>query len=515
MLYRPAPYDRVRTDSYTNERQQMKAEMARGAAWMVLFRMFDRSIGIISTAVLARVLLPADFGLVAMAMSVIALIELCTSFSFDVALIQKKNPTREHFDTAWTLNLILATGGALVTVAAAWPAAAFYGDSRLTMVMLAIGAAWLVSGFENVGTINFRRSMDFGREFRFMATKRIVSFVVTMVAAWAFQSYWTLIAGMAAGRLAGVVLSYAMEPFRPRLKLLHARELFSFSGWIVLGNLAMVLMSRAPHFVVGRMFGAQSLGAYTVGSEIANLPHTELVAPVNRAMFPGLSRLTDDLDNFRKTCVDATAAIFLLVLPVSVGLALLAPQAVRVLLGQKWPEAVPVIQVLAFAGAISALTANNMSAYQAMGKPSLGAATLVVRMTLLLIGLWALTSRFGVLGAAYAEVFAALGSLAVSVPILARTLKLRPAIYFGALLRPLIASALMGVAMHALLPDRGLDAGIVNAITWLLLGSLYGALVYLLSVATLWFLAGRPQSIEVALFARARTLLSQRLGRAA
>lgn len=492
----------------------MKAEMARGAAWMVLFRLFDRSIGIISTVVLARMLLPADFGLVAMAMSVIALIELATAFSFDVALIQKKDPTREHYDTAWTLNVMLATGGAVVTMASAWPAAAFYGDPRLTAVMLAIGAIWLVAGFENIGTVNFRRQMDFGREFRFMATKRVISFAVTMLAAWIFRSYWTLIIGMAAGRVAGVVLSYAMEPFRPRLALVHVRELFSFSSWMVLGNLALVLMNRAPHFVVGRMFGAQSLGAYTVGAEIANLPHTELVAPVNRAMFPGLSRVADDIDNFRKTCVDATAAIFLLVMPVSVGVALLAPQVVRILLGQKWPEAVPVIQVLAFAGAVSALTSNNMSAYQAMGKPKLGAATLLVRMVLLLLGLWVLTSRYGVLGATFAEVLAALGSLAVSVPILARTLKLGPLTYFGALVRPLIASLVMGLVLHAVLPGRGLDAGIADAIFWLVAGSLLGALVYPLAVALLWFVAGRPDSVEVALFMRVRELVMQRLGRA-
>lgn len=492
----------------------MRKEIARGAAWMMLFRLFDRSVGIVSTVVLARLLLPADFGLVAMAMSVIAIIELATAFSFDIALIQKKDPEREHFDTAWTLNILFALGGAAVTVALAYPAASFYGDPRLAPVMFAVGAAWLLAGFENIGIVNFRRRMDFSAEFRLLAIKRTVAFVVTMVSAWVFRSYWTLIIGMATGRVVGVALSYALEPYRPRLSLARSRELFSFSGWMVLGNLAQVLMNRAPHFMVGRTLGAQALGAYTVGSEIANLPHTELVAPINRAMFPGYSRLTDNIELFRKTCLDATATIFHLVLPISIGVALMAPQIVRILLGPQWGAAVPVIQILSFAGAVSALTANNMSAYQALGKPRLGTATLVVRMLLLLAALAALASH-GVTGAALAEVVAALGSLAVSVPILAKVLKIGPLAYGSILVRPLLAASLMGALLHWLLPSSALgEMDMGHALLWLAAGSLTGIVTYPIFVALLWWAAGRPQSVERMLFGQVFDFVRTRLRRA-
>jgi O-antigen/teichoic acid export membrane protein len=158
----------------------MRGEITRGAAWMVLFRLCDRSIGVVSTTILARLLLPADFGLVAMAMSIIALLEMAMSFSFEIALIQKSNPERDYYDTAWTLNVLSALAGACVTAALAHLVASFYADPRLVAVLLAIAATWLVTGFENVGTVNFRRRMDFAVEFRFMAAKRIIAFVVTM-----------------------------------------------------------------------------------------------------------------------------------------------------------------------------------------------------------------------------------------------------------------------------------------------------------------------------------------------
>lgn len=491
----------------------MRAEMAKGAAWMVLFRLVDRSVGIVSTAVLARLLLPADFGLVAMAMSVIAIIELATAFSFEIALIQKKDPQREHFDTAWTLNVIVAGVGALLTAGLAYPAAAFYGDPRLTPVMFAIGAAWFVSGFENVGTVNFRRNMDFASEFRLMATKRLIAFAVTMVAAWIFRSYWTLVVGMATGRIAGVVLSYGMQPFRPRLRLSHSRELFSFSGWMLISNFATVLLGRVPHFVVGRAFGAHELGAYTVGAEIANLPHTELVAPINRAMFPGYSRLVGDLEAFRRTCIEATAALFLLVLPLSVGVAILADAVVRILLGAQWPQAAPIIQILAFAGAVSALTSNNMSAYLALGRPHLCSVTLLVRAGILAVALVFVSTRYGVLGVAFAELAAAMGSLAVSVPILSSTLALPAHRYFASLWRPLLGSAMMGTCLYYLLPPPTVDAGVAAAIERLVVGALAGAVLYPLFIAVLWLLSGRPESVETMVARRLRDEVTVRVRR--
>src|SRR5882724_4739332 len=96
--------------------------LAGGAAWMVLFRFFDRSVGIVSTLVLARLLVPGDFGVVAMAMSIISLIELATAFSFEIALIQRPDPQRIHYDTAWTLNIIVALCCGVLTLALSVPA---------------------------------------------------------------------------------------------------------------------------------------------------------------------------------------------------------------------------------------------------------------------------------------------------------------------------------------------------------------------------------------------------------
>ena len=490
----------------------MMRDIAKGAAWMVLFRLVDRSIGIISTSILARLLLPADFGLVAMAMSIIALIELATAFSFEIALIQKPDPQREHFDTAWTLNILVAAGGAVLTVALAYPAAAFYGDPRLAAVMFAIGAAWLVSGFENVGTVNFRRQMDFAAEFRLMASKRMITFVVTMAAALAFRSYWALVIGMSTGKVAGVALSYLMQSFRPRLSLKCSRELFSFSGWMLVNNMAAVVASRVPHFAVGRFFGAQSLGAYTVGSEIAQIAHTELIAPINRALFPGYSRLVNDPVAFRRTCIDATAVILLIVLPVSIGVAVVAEQIVRVLLGAQWGEAAPIIQILALSGAAMAVSSNNVQVFLALGRPHLFTLVLVTRLVLLAAMMLILSSSHGVTGLAFAELISSVGSLAMSLPLVFKALELRAREYFASFWRPLIASCVMGASVHFVNRSIGGADSFGVALLEMLLSVPVGAVSYLLSLWLLWQVSGRPESVETMLGRRAVEMLKQRLG---
>lgn len=490
----------------------MRKEMARGAAWMVAFRLFDRSIGIISTAVLARLLVPADFGLVAMAMSVIAVIELATAFSFEVALIQKADPSREHYDSAWTLNILMALGGALVTAALALPAAGWYGDPRLVAVMLAISGGWLFAGFENPGTANFRRRMDFSSEFRFMATKRVVTFAVTMIAAVTLRSYWALVIGMITGRVAGVALSYAMEPFRPRPSLARARELMSFSGWLLANNVVGVALSRLPHFAVGRLHGAQALGAYTVGSEIAQLAHTELVAPINRAMFPGYARLVADPDAFRRVCVDATAAILMVVLPVSFAVAVFAQPIVRILLGEQWASTVPLIQVLAFAGAVTAVTSNNGAAYIALGRPHLLTLILATRLAVFVGVAWAYAVGRDLVAVAYTELAAALASLLVSLPLLLRVVKIRAADYLACLWRPAFASTAAAGLVYLLTGPAQPGLSVLESMLRLAAGLPVGALAYVGALWGLWRMSGRPESVEAQLGRRIRDTIRSRLG---
>lgn len=471
--------------------------IARGAAWMVGLRIVDRALGLISTIVLARLLVPADFGLIAMTMTFIALIELAGAFSFEIALIQNPHPTRAQYDTAWTLNLCFAFMCATLIALLAPVAAAFYAEPRLTLVMLAFAALWTISGFDNIGTVNFRREMDFGREFRFMLGRRIAGFVVTISCALLFRSYWALVAGQAASRAAGLWLSYSMSSYRPRLSFAARRDLFSFSSWLLISNVLGFALSRLTHFVVGRVHGAGALGLYTMSAELARMPSSELSAPINRAVLPGLSRVNQDLAKWRQVYLDVFATTVALSLPASIGLAMLAGVLIDVVLGPKWVESAPLMVILAVAGAIEAATSNSGVAYLSLGRSRMVAIISAIKLSVLAIGALVLSPLYGLIGVALAELLASVVTGCFSTPVLMRAVGLRGRDVLGAVWRPIVSTAVMTACLYALAGwPFDPPAGDHHGWAWLLQCIAAGAATYVATTGVLWHLCGQPDGPE-------------------
>lgn len=458
--------------------------------------MFDRMLGLASTLILARLLVPADFGLVAMAMSVIAVVELATAFGFDLALIQSPNPERRHFDTAWTLTIALYCSCAVLIGLLAVPASAFYGDPRLVDVMLVIGAGWVLRGFENSGIAKFRRDMDFAKEFLFLAGQRFAGFIVAVTAAMVFRSYWALIAGMVTGRAVSLVLSYVMVSYRPRLDLSVARELLLFSKWLLLNNALLVGIVRFPHFLIGRLMGPQPLGLFTIAYDFATLPATELSAPVNRAAFPGYSRMVEDRIKFRETFLDVGALLILLALPASVGLAVIADPLVRVLLGEKWLEAIPIIPILAISAALVAASGNNGIAQLALGYAKLMTIQSFLRLLVLVVLSAVLAPAYGIMGVAVAELCGAAVVLLASYPVVFRYLSISTMDYWRRTWRCLIATAGMAVVVERVEAALGAGYDLGSALMKLSVGVGVGVGTYVILIVFLWWLCGRPDGAE-------------------
>lgn len=474
----------------------MLQNLAKGAAWMVAFRFAERALSVVSTIVLARLLLPDDFGLIAMAMTFVGFIELLGAFGFDNALIQRRVLERGHYDTAFTLNAALGLFCGLLIAAAAVPTARFYHEPRLVEVLLCLGVSSLIQGFENVGTVDFRRGLEFHREFLFLMTKRLLAFVITMAAAWTLRSYWALVIGIIAGRVATVMFSYFYHPYRPRFSLAASRELMSFSSWLLITNVLTFISVRTSHLIIGRIGSLRALGLYTMSYEIATMPTSELLAPVNRAVFPAFAKIAGNRDELRRAFLAMVGAATMLTIPAAFGIAAIAEPLVLVALSTKWADAVPLIEILAFLGAAGALINCATPAYLAMGKPHIATLLFGGRLVLTVPALIYAGTRYGVMGIAWVELVSLMLAVPVSMTVVARIVGITFADTMGRAWRPLLSSAAMFWIVRAFLDFLERAGWSMGDLLTLLSAVTVGAVTYVALVGALWFVTGRVEGFE-------------------
>ncbi len=346
----------------------VRKRLTVGAVWTAGGRIVSNLLGLVSTLALARLLTPADFGLVSLATIVLAIIAAITELSLSSALIQHKDPQPEHYDTAWTLNTLRGAAIAVLLAAAAYPFAWAYKDDRLTGIMFAFGAGALISGLVNPRLVDFRRRLSFHQEIYADVISKVVGLVISVVIALLFHTYWALVIGTLASQAIGVIMSYVLIPHVPRVSIAHWRSFFSFSGWAALSSGLNELNWRADQLALGAVLGAGPLGQYTLGDKLASLPVRESTAPIANVLFPAYARLQDDPERLRHGFLRTQGLLVATALPVGVGFALVAEPFISMVLGPTWTPAALVAQVLSTVFAAHAFSMATTPLAMALGR---------------------------------------------------------------------------------------------------------------------------------------------------
>lgn len=482
--------------------------MATGAVWMVALRLSVTALGFVSTVILARLLVPADFGLIALGTSMLAALDLLTSFRFDVALIQDQSAGKADYDSAWTLNQAFGGALALLLCIAAYPASIFYNEPRLAPIVFVLASGAVLDGFQNIGVVSFRKELNFNREFAFILSRKVVQVVVAASMAFWLRSYWALAAGIFASSVTGVAASYLMHPYRPRWSLARARKLLGFSKWLVLDNVMFFLRNRSSDVFIGKLAGPAQLGLFGLAYELALIAHNNLAAPIDRAVFPGYARMADEPGALRDGYLAVTGMTSLIALPVAVGTAAAAPLLVPLLFGPRWLGSVPVLHVLGLASAVSLLGAGASVVYLALGRPRLLVWVGMIYIACLLTSMGVLLPRQGLVGAAWAFMIAASITLPAQLSILNWTMALQPIHWVLRVWRPVTAAIAMYLVVTGMLRALPAADSTPGGLLQLALVVVTGAFVYVTIVLSLWLMARRPRGPEATILWRLRAMLS-------
>ena len=472
--------------------QDMKKRLAVGSIWTAGVRILINLMGMASTIILARLLVPEDFGLVAIAAVVFAIIGAFTELSLAAALIQHPNPQREHFDTAWTLNVMRGGLVAVILLIAAHIVAAAYGDDRLVFIMYAFAGAALITGLGNPKMVEFHRRLSFQQELLVELAKKFVGLVVAVAIALAYKSYWAIVAGSVASQAVGLLLSYVIIPYLPRFCLDHWRNLFSFSSWLALSSGLNAINYRADQLAVGGILGTVPLGQYSVGDNLASLPVRESMAPLAQVLFPAFSQLQHDQAKLRSAYLRAQRLLAVVALPVGVGLALVAAPLVALVMGPKWASAALVIQVLSTIHALHAFSTPLTPMAMGMGRTRLifirDIITLFVRYPLIFAGLF----THGLIGLLLARCASGAFGIALDLYLARRLVGVPMLSQVVASWRALAATLIMSIVVWSV-GHLGVDGSSFFEIGLLVVS---GALSYGLATFALWQAVGRPEGPE-------------------
>ncbi len=482
----------------------LSRRLISGSTWMVGMRFAVRGIGLVSTIVLARVLTPADFGVMAMAMLLIGFIEVFSDIECQYALIRHPNPDRSHYDSAWTMGLGLNTTLSILIVAIAPLAPLYFDDERIVPVIQLLSLRLFLGGLVNIGTVDFRRNLNFAKEFQFGLTRKLLTFGVTLTLALTWHSYWALAVGVVVGHALEVALSYIMHPFRPRLDLSRFKELWGYSVWLLFASLGRYLEGRIDEVVVAGVAAPSDLGKYAVGTEIGQLPVTEVLDPVARALFPNYARLAGNLGELAHAYLQVLSGITTIAVATSVGIALVAPDLVVVMLGSKWADIAPLVAWFAIAAGINGICNTVFPVLNAAGESRLSAIQTWMRVALYVpCMIWAATAG--------ALIYFAMAKLAVAILLIPtffiRLRQILPVTWLQlarAVWRPPVAAAAMAVAVKAF--EQSAHSPDMPFLR-LLACTMVGAAVFVATQLALWAIAGAPAGLERTLVRTARSAM--------
>lgn len=474
----------------------MKDKLVKGVAWLGAAKIIVNLLALISTLTLAHLLTPEDFGLVALATAMLTVIASFTELSLASALIHHKEPTDEHFNTAWTLNFARSIALGLIFCAIAPFTSRFYNEPRLQNVMFVIGVFVIIMGLNNPKTIILNRNLVFWQEFVMAVSQKLVGFLVNITIAIIFKSYWALVGGMIASQVVGIITSYLIIPFRPKVCFKHAKELWSFSIWLSLVGIIYNLNTKIDQFLIGSHLGPKMLGFYSVGDNLAGMTIREATNPIETVLFPGFKEISNDKERLKQAYLRSQSLTFAIALPIGVGFALISHPLVQLVMGDKWLPVVNVVQVLSCVYAAFAIISPVNALSRSQGETKVIFKRDLICFIIKLPIMIAFMVSWGLIGVLYARIITAIIDIVNNMHFVYCLIGVTLKAQIICNTRSLISILCMVAGVLYLEKILGLNGSRTDLVLKMSIFVLAGAFLYITSCFFLWIKVGRPNGPE-------------------
>lgn len=459
----------------------LKQASLHGLRWSAITQVAGQLATYGSFVVLARLLSPAQMGLIASATLAVGLISVLNELGMGAALVQRQELTRGHEAACFWSNLAVGFILALLLAAATPLIAMFFGVPALKPVLWALAPTFPIVALGVLPRALLERNLRFKQLGLIEAGASVANGGLAMAMAFMGFGVWSVVAGSWAGFVVQAAAYWAFAGCKPggRFEREELNELLRFGGNVLGTRVFGYVSANVDYVIVGRMMGPAALGVYSLAYKLVTMPMQRVSYIVLRVAYPAFSRLQHDDEALRRHYLTLVGTLAAVVFPLLAGLAVLAPEAISLVFGPRWAAAAVPTQLLCLVGALKALVCSIGVVFMTKGRPELemrlnafGALKLPV---FLLIG-----AHWGLNGLVIAYGLSSLSGVPVQQHFANRVLGLTWGRYLGAIAPPTAAAAGM-LATLALLRHQLL---VVGQPAWVVLGAavIFGAPMYLLAL---------------------------------
>jgi O-antigen/teichoic acid export membrane protein len=460
----------------------LRQQATAGTFWVGLSRAVRTFFQMLNGYILARMLPPADFGLVAMALIAIDFLDRFREMGFSSALIYHKGDTRKAADTTFVTLIVIGTVFFAVSFVAAPFVAAFYRTEALTAMTRALSINILISAFGQVQLSLLAKNLAFRERLLPDIVPTVAYGVAAALLALMGLGVWSLVIARIANSILTSALAWAVVPWwRPRLRFDRqvAQELFDYGKHIVGSSLLIFWITNLDSTFIGRVLGAQPLGYYGFAYKTANLPATHISSIVGQVLFPAFSKIQDDIATLRRAFLRTLHYVSTLSIPVAVGTIVFGGPFIYTLYGEEWSPAIVPLQLLGIYGLLRSVAVNMGSVFKAGGKPHWLTYIAVGRLAVMGVLLYPAAKYYGIVGVSVLSAGVSVVDFFISTALTNRVIRGTLADYGQALWAPCVFSLLSAlVARWSYLQIVATGHGFIS----LVMGGIVMVLLYALSV---------------------------------
>ena len=358
------------TKSKINPHTDLKQKTISGFFWRLLERFFAQAVIFIVTVILARILMPQEFGLIAIVNVFVAVADVLITSVFSIALIQKKQADDVDFSSAFYASLVLAAFLYVVVFFCAPLISSLYKNELLTPVIRVTGIKFFISAVNSVQQAYVSRKMIFKKFFFATLLGTVVSGVVGIILALNGAGVWALVAQLLTNPLIDTIILLISVKWRPGICFSFERlkSLFDYGWKIMCSYLAGTFFNRLSSLVIGARYSATQLGYYNRGESFPSLVTSNISATLESVLFPAISKYQDAKEKMKSSVRRSISLANYILMPMLFGLAAVADHLILLLLGEKWIMAIPFVQIFCLQGITLLLSNVNLLVIKACGR---------------------------------------------------------------------------------------------------------------------------------------------------